>query len=121
MDASSTLYGTTSFGGGRGSRQCGSGGCGTVYRLDPPKAGQTQWSETILHRFSASDGEGALPAAGVILDAAGNVYDTTQDFGGVFRLKAPTNPDGAWTFTLLHTVRGGNEDGATQSAASLTS
>jgi uncharacterized repeat protein (TIGR03803 family) len=113
MDANGALYGTTAFGGGLGSQLCGSGGCGTVYRLDPPKTGQTQWSETILHRFAARGGEGALPAAGVILDGAGNVYGTTQDFGGVFRLKPPTSPDGAWTFTLLHAFRGGNEDGAT--------
>ncbi len=113
MDANGALYGTTANGGGLGSQYCGLGGCGTVYRLDPPEAGQTQWSETILHRFAASGGEGALPAAGVILDTAGNVYGTTFDFGGVFRLKPPTNPDGAWKFTLLHTFRGGNEDGAT--------
>ena len=74
---------------------------------------ETQWSATILHKFAASGGEGALPAAGVILDAAGNLYGATQDFGGVFRLKPPTNPDGAWNFTLLHAFRGGSEDGAT--------
>ena len=51
--------------------------------------------------------------AGVILDAAGNLYGTTFDFGGVFRLTPPKNPDGAWKFTPLHTFRGGNEDGAT--------
>ena len=117
MDANGALYGTTAEGGGRGSQYCGMGGCGTVYRLDPPQTGQTQWSETILHRFGASDGEGALPAAGVILDAAGNLYGTTQDFGGVFRLTPPTNPDGAWTFTLLHAFHGGNEDGATPLAS----
>jgi uncharacterized repeat protein (TIGR03803 family) len=113
MDANGALYGTTANGGGLGSQYCGLGGCGTVYRLDPPEAGQTQWSETILHKFAARDGEGALPAAGVILDATGSVYGTTQDFGGVFRLKPPTNPDGAWKFTLLHIFHGGSDDGAT--------
>jgi len=113
MDANGALYGTTSNGGGLGSQLCGIGGCGTVYRLDPPEAGQTQWRETILHRFQANGAEGALPLAGVILDAAGNVYGTTFDFGGVFRLTPPKNPDGAWKFTLLHAFRGGNEDGAT--------
>ena len=92
MDANGALYGTTANGGGLGSQYCGIGGCGTVYRLDPPEAGQTQWSETILHRFQANGGEGALPPGGRHSRCRGQSLGTTYDFGGVFRLKPPRTP-----------------------------
>jgi uncharacterized repeat protein (TIGR03803 family) len=47
------------------------------------------WTETVLHRFL--DHPGAEPRAGVILDAAGNVYGATSGdgsttFGSVFEI-----------------------------------
>jgi uncharacterized repeat protein (TIGR03803 family) len=101
------LYGTTYEGGGNG---CGGNGCGTVFSLGPPARACTSalcpWRETILHRFSGNDGEN--PYAGVIFDAAGNLYGTTtiggiHDDGVVFEL---TPSSGGWTETVLHSFSG---------------
>ena len=71
-DAAGNLYGTTVFG---GSRDCGGAGCGTVFKLD------TTGKETVLHMFKGSKTDGANPDSGVIRDAAGNLYGTTQAGG----------------------------------------
>src|SRR5579862_2843476 len=61
-------------------------------------------AETVLRSFT--DGQdGALPYAGVVADAAGNLYGTTQvgganGFGVVFKLAR--NPNGHWIETVLH-------------------
>jgi uncharacterized repeat protein (TIGR03803 family) len=64
-DAGGNLYGTTFSG--------GSSNAGTVYKLTA--AGE----ETILHSFTGK-ADGGNPYAGVISDAAGNLYGTT--YGG---------------------------------------
>jgi uncharacterized repeat protein (TIGR03803 family) len=97
-DGAGNLYGTTFAGGGSG---CTGIGCGTVFKLDP--AGK----ETVLHRFT--DGaDGSAPYAGLILDAAGNLYGTASagGLGGgvVFKL------DRAGKETVLHNF-GGSGDG----------
>jgi uncharacterized repeat protein (TIGR03803 family) len=63
------LYGTTFAG---GSYVC-SGGCGTVFKLTP------SGTETVLYRFTG--GDGANPTAGLIADASGNLYGTTNGSG----------------------------------------
>jgi uncharacterized repeat protein (TIGR03803 family) len=76
-DAAGNFYGTTQQGGITGGLCANSGlnGCGTVFKLDP------SGNETVLYRFTgAADGE--FPAAGLVRDAAGNLYGTTQ-YGGV--------------------------------------
>jgi uncharacterized repeat protein (TIGR03803 family) len=70
FDAAGNLYGTTSFGGDLISLSCYPG-CGVVFKLTPTSSG---WSETVLHTFW---GYGRNPSAGVIMDAAGNLYGTT--------------------------------------------
>jgi hypothetical protein len=70
MDARGALYGTTN------------GGRGTVFKLTPPAAGETEWIESVLYRFSAKfDGDGASPVAGLITDASGALYGTTYNGG----------------------------------------
>jgi uncharacterized repeat protein (TIGR03803 family) len=72
-DGQSNLYGTTTGGGGSG---CQEGlGCGTVFKVD--KDGQ----ETVLYRFGGAE-DGAVPVAGLVRDAAGNFYGTTEQVGG---------------------------------------
>ena len=46
---------------------------GTVFKLAPNQDGS--WTESVLHSFNGSDG--AFPYAGLIFDAAGNLYGTT--------------------------------------------
>jgi uncharacterized repeat protein (TIGR03803 family) len=72
-----------------------------------------RWTETVLHSFRGAD-DGANPYAGVIVDAAGNLYGTTfaggtSDLGTAFKLSS--NADGSWTETILHTFTG-HSDGS---------
>ncbi len=99
-DKAGNFYGTTSYGGDFSS--CPGSGCGTVFKLDP------QGKETVLYAFH-DESDGAIPQAGVIRDASGNLYGTTQNngtsFGVVFKLD-PTGKE-----TVLHAFSGG-ADGA---------
>jgi uncharacterized repeat protein (TIGR03803 family) len=81
-DAEGNLYGTAESGNGS---DC-SLGCGLVFELT--QAGKY----TVLHTFTGSDG--ATPYAGLVQDAAGNLYGTTVDGGSgvcscgvIFRIK----------------------------------
>jgi uncharacterized repeat protein (TIGR03803 family) len=90
-DPAGNLYGTTTFGGT--GTACG-GSCGVVYKVDP--AGQ----ETVLHSF-AGEADGGAPYAGVIRDAAGNLYGTASNIGTggggvVYKL------DAAGNYTVLY-------------------
>ncbi len=72
FDATGNLYGTTTF---DGNLKCDSpNGCGVVFKLAPIATGG--WKETVLHTFAGRPG--AFPPAGVIFDAAGNLYGTTS-------------------------------------------
>lgn len=70
-DAEGNLYGTTRFG---GIPTCGLDTCGTVFKVD--SAGK----ETVLFRFDGGNG-GTNPVAGLVRDAKGNLYGTTQGNG----------------------------------------
>jgi uncharacterized repeat protein (TIGR03803 family) len=73
FDSSGNLYSTTGSGGAACLQY--SSGCGTVFELAP------NGTETVLHTFTGNDG--AIPAAGVILDSRGNLYGTTLYGGNV--------------------------------------
>ncbi len=100
-DAAGNLYGTTPNSGS---------GCGMVFRLAP------NGTETVLFTFPDWKRDGCRPVAGLIADAAGNLYGTTE-FGGsgqgchdqgcgtVFKLA----PDG--TETVLHSFAQDGVDG----------
>lgn len=78
FDAAGNLYGTTLQGGDH--TYCG-GGCGTVFELTPKAGGG--WTEKLLHKFNFFTGKsGEYPNAGLVFDAAGNLYGTTLN-GGV--------------------------------------
>ena len=93
FDAAGNLYGTTNAG--------GTYDAGTVFKLAP--TGDGSWTETVLHNFGNGT-DGALPAAGLIFDAAGNLYGTTEvggfyGDGTVFELTP--NGSGGWTEQVL--------------------
>jgi uncharacterized repeat protein (TIGR03803 family) len=104
MDAAGNLYGTTFKG--------GASDMGAVFELTP-NASRTSWTETVLHSFCAqtSCDDGALPSASLIVDAAGNLYGTT-DYGdptsstqygpGVVFELTPNAAGTPWTETVLH-------------------
>jgi uncharacterized repeat protein (TIGR03803 family) len=107
LDAAGNLYGTTYSGGSSTCMNDWGPGCGVVFKLTHKSDGT--WTEHVLHRFTGGK-DGGSPFAGVILDAAGNLYGTNT--GVVFKL-AP-NPDGTWTEHVLHSFTGG--DGANPGA-----
>jgi uncharacterized repeat protein (TIGR03803 family) len=95
-DNDGNLYGTTNTGGDLDN--------GIVFKLDPAGA------LTVLHTFGELPVDGGIPFSGLIADAAGNLYGTTEAGGlygpgSVYKLA----PDGA--FTILHSFTGGS-DGA---------
>jgi uncharacterized repeat protein (TIGR03803 family) len=82
-DSKGNLYGTTSAGGAYGY--------GVVFKLR--RDAQGAWQESVVHAFADKPGgdSGASPIAGLLLDAAGNVYGTTNgdgvvSFGSVFEI-----------------------------------
>jgi uncharacterized repeat protein (TIGR03803 family) len=77
FDPSGNLYGTTAYGGLKGTFCLGS--CGTVFKLTPASNGK--WTENIVYLFRGGD-DGAAPSASVTLDSAGNIYGTTNSGGG---------------------------------------
>ena len=70
VDATGTLYGTANSGGANGK--------GAVFKVTPPAAGQTDWTETVLHSFTGSDGQSPSSAP---LKRAKVLYGVT-DLGG---------------------------------------
>jgi uncharacterized repeat protein (TIGR03803 family) len=117
MDSAGNLYGTTLDGGAPCYSPGPESGCGTVFKLDP------SGKETVLYHFTGANGDGANPAAGLIMDSAGNLYGTTE-YGGssscsrflavgcgtVFKL------DSSGKEALLYSFTGMNGDGANPAA-----
>ena len=101
-DAAGNLYGTNAMG---GDLNCSTtGGCGAVFKLD------TTGNETVLHTFRGVP-DGANPQAGLIQDAAGNLYGTTvnggvSDSGVVFKLSSTTRE-----LTVLYAFSDGTDGG----------
>jgi uncharacterized repeat protein (TIGR03803 family) len=106
LDRKGNLYGTTQYGGT--SQNCGSTGCGTVFKITP------EGIETVLYSFVGGT-DGQWPWAGVVLDKQGNLYGTTWVGGGtgcggygcgtVFML----TPDGIET--VLHSFNSSDGEG----------
>ena len=107
-DSAGNFYGTTAFG---GDSNCALGQpCGVIFKLSP------SGKETVLHTFEGT--EGAYPMAGLVRDAAGNLYGTTANGGDlscslngfpgcgvVFKLDAHDK------LTVLHTFTGKADGG----------
>jgi uncharacterized repeat protein (TIGR03803 family) len=111
LDSAGNLYGTSQYGVEFGS--C----CGAAWELSPD--GRGGYNETVLHTFVGKGG-GGYPYAGLVLDAAGNLYGTAstggnlsscngQGCGVVFELSP--NGSGGWTETVIRAFSGGR-DGA---------
>ena len=102
LDKKGNLYGAASL--------KGAYGYGNVFKLTPSQQGR--WTESVLHAFSDTTGDG-WPTAGLVLDTAGNLYGTTPQggtgSGKVFKLTP--NPDGTWAESILYQFTGGKDGG----------
>ncbi|HEY2859814.1 MAG TPA: choice-of-anchor tandem repeat GloVer-containing protein, partial [Terracidiphilus sp.] len=111
LDAEGNLYGTTQQGGNYGNGNH----LGAVYELSPSPGGT--WTEQILYNFIGGypNSDGATPVAGLIFDAAGNLYGTTSgggpgisSDGTVFEL---VRGAGGWTERQIYAFTAAAADG----------
>jgi len=100
FDQLGNLYGTTSAGGPRN--------LGIVFKLTQQKSGH--WVYDVPYVFCSLDNcaDGSDPVAGLTIDAAGNLYGTTQaggnyGFGTVFKL---AKSHGVWKEQVLYSFGG---------------
>jgi uncharacterized repeat protein (TIGR03803 family) len=91
MDAAGNFYGTTS--------SCGTSSLGTVWKV------ASNGKEKLLHSFAGGTSDGEYPLAGVIVDAQGNVYGTTET-GGASNVGTVYRVSKSGKFTLLHSFNG---------------
>jgi len=75
IDSGGSLYGTTML--GETESSCG-GGCGALFKLTPTSTGT--WTYKVVHVFGHGT-DGFHPTGDLIMDAAGNLYATTQAGG----------------------------------------
>lgn len=91
-----SVYGTTVRGGN--DHNCTTKyvqGCGVVFKLSNNGAG---WRETVLYTFT--NAVGGNPNGGLVMDAAGNLYGTTEVGTPILFELSPT-ASGPWTETTL--------------------
>jgi uncharacterized repeat protein (TIGR03803 family) len=124
FDTAGNLYGATEQGSGSDCKPTGY--CGTVFQLKPPAKLGDPWTESVLHAFAGvttTGHDGAVPAGGLVIDAAGNLYGTTA-YGGsgdcvlagieggcgtVYELEPPKTNSGDWTYRILYSLQGGKD------------
>jgi len=101
------FYGTTEYGGT--SLNCGSFGCGTIFRVSP------SGTYTNLRSFDGYPNDGAAPLAPLVLGTDGNLYGTASQggvygHGTVFRFSLNGN------YTNLYSFGSTSTDGASPQA-----
>jgi uncharacterized repeat protein (TIGR03803 family) len=97
FDSAGNFYGTTLLGGTYGN--------GTVYEATPSGKGFTT---RVIYSFGADTTDALNPAAGVTVDAQGNLYGTTS-FGGANGIGAiyKLSPSASgWTESVLYSFKG---------------
>jgi uncharacterized repeat protein (TIGR03803 family) len=97
-DVQGNLFGVTSGGGAYFY--------GAVYKVD------TTGMETVLHSFSGGPGDGATPYSGVVLDAQGNLYGTTDQGGSAYFYGTVFKVDQKGHENVLYSFTGTGADGA---------
>jgi len=99
-DASGNIYGVTGSG--------GDSSMGTVWELSAGSGGK--WTHKVIYAFGEANNDGSGPNAGLIIDAAGNLYGTTFSGGAnffdgtVYELTLGSN--GLWNEAILHSFSG---------------
>jgi len=117
VDNAGYVYGTT-LGGGNGPCQQG---CGTVFRLVPPKHAGGKWVHQLLYEFQGGS-DGIQPEAPLTLDSKHNLYGSTisdgtgvcfpgtgPGCGTIFELSPPPILGDQWSETILYKFLGGDD------------
>ena len=94
LDSAGSLYGATYWGGIHDA--------GTVFEM---KRKSGIWIERELYSFGDNAVDGVHPDAGLVFDAAGNLYGTTFEGGTVGRgtlFELGLHINGSWTEKVLH-------------------
>jgi uncharacterized repeat protein (TIGR03803 family) len=91
----------------------GTGYNGVVYELQKPTNGRKSWTQTTLYAFTGGN-DGGVPQAGLTIDASGNLFGTTYQFGAggngvVFELVRHKT---SWAYKVLWSFSGGADGGS---------
>jgi uncharacterized repeat protein (TIGR03803 family) len=105
FDKAGNLYGVAETG---GDVTCA---CGTAFKLSPASSGR--WKFATLYIFKGTP-DASFPSGGLISDAAGHLYGTTNwgganGLGTAFQLTRGSN--GQWSETLLYSFQGSADGG----------
>lgn len=103
-DGANNLYGAAPFGGSPSCNPLGQPGCGTAFKL------AANGSESTLHTFGVSSGDGQVPQGGVIRDSSGNLYGVTE-LGGLTNNGTVYEITASGVESVLYSFKGGT-DGA---------
>ncbi len=106
LDVDGALYGTTAYGG----TQCGSYGCGTVFKVS------TSGKERILYSFKGGN-DGSTPAAGLI-DVNGTLYGTTT-MGGSANAGTVFQVTTSGKESVIYSFAGGSDGAVPQQLIAL--
>jgi uncharacterized repeat protein (TIGR03803 family) len=97
MDAAGNLYAADLYGGN---------GYGTIFELKQISTGA--WKVQVLYKFVNNGTDGHYPGATLTMDAAGNLYGTTQEGGlknvGVVFELTPYAGGGGWSEKVLYSL-----------------
>lgn len=97
------LYGIASG----GSDNCGQSGCGSVFRLTPPKSGTGAWNEKTLFSFNGGS-TGGQPVS-MIASGSGNSFYVATNYGNGAVVEIAPDGQGNWDETVLTTFKGGSD------------
>jgi uncharacterized repeat protein (TIGR03803 family) len=120
-DANGALYGTLYTGPGSGCTF----GCGGVFKLTPPAAHSTAWTESTLYAFKGGK-DGASPTTGhLAFNRQGDLFGTTPIGGAVsdgtiFRL-TPVGKTSRWTEAVIHSFSAAPDGSSPQGGVTLVS
>jgi uncharacterized repeat protein (TIGR03803 family) len=101
FDATGALFGTTANGGISTNSICGTGGCGTIFKITPKSVGP--WTRTAIHVLKGPPTDGSH-AGGLTLSSSGSFLGATSsggtsNQGTVFRLSPTAN---GWSYKVIY-------------------